>query len=65
LTNRYLKGTRPYCGYHAALCYDSNRATGRCKPSQLPPGQALQRPSPLFKKLDDDTAEKELARLQA
>ena len=50
---------------HAALCYDNSAASGRWEPSQLPPGQALQRPAPLFKKLDDDTAEMELARLQA
>ena len=48
---------------HTALCYDGSQAIGRWEPSRLPPGQKLQRPSPLFKKLDDDTAEKELARL--
>jgi methionyl-tRNA synthetase len=36
---------------------------GKWQPSQLSPGQALREPAPLFKKLDDDTAEKELARL--
>jgi len=48
---------------HTALCYDGSQASGRWEPSRLPPGQKLQRPSPLFKKLDDDTAERELARL--
>jgi methionyl-tRNA synthetase len=50
---------------HSALCYDHTAASGRWQPSQLPPGQALGRPAPLFKKLDEDTAEAELARLQA
>jgi methionyl-tRNA synthetase len=48
---------------HVALCYDDSQATGRWEPVQLPAGQRLQRPSPLFKKLDEDIAEQELARL--
>jgi len=48
---------------HVALCYDDSQSIGRWEPSQLPAGQVLQRPSPLFKKLDEDIAEKELARL--
>jgi methionyl-tRNA synthetase len=49
---------------HAALCYDNSLASGKWEPSQLPGGQKLQQPSPLFKKLDEDTVEKELARLR-
>jgi methionyl-tRNA synthetase len=37
---------------------------GGWKPSQLPVGQKLQAPTPLFRKLDDVVAEEELARLQ-
>jgi methionyl-tRNA synthetase len=48
---------------HVALCYDDSQASGGWEPSQLPAGQELQRPSPLFKKLDDDVPEQELARL--
>jgi len=48
---------------HEALCYDGSQAMGKWQPSQLPAGQALRQPAPLFKKLDDDTVEKELARL--
>jgi len=48
---------------HMALCYDASQASGTWQPSQLPPGQVLRQPEALFKKLDDDTAEKELARL--
>jgi methionyl-tRNA synthetase len=49
---------------HVALCYDNSLASGKWEPSQLPAGQKLQQPSPLFKKLDEDTVEKELARLR-
>jgi methionyl-tRNA synthetase len=48
---------------HIALCYDDSQAMGRWEPSQLPAGQDLQQPSPLFRKLDEDVAEKELALL--
>ncbi len=48
---------------HTALCYDASQATGRWEPSQLPAGQALRQPSPLYKKLDEDVVEKELARM--
>jgi len=48
---------------HTALRYDASPATGKWEPSRLPAGQRLRKPAPLFKKLDDDTAEKELARL--
>ncbi|MFQ5612298.1 MAG: methionine--tRNA ligase [Anaerolineae bacterium] len=48
---------------HRALCYDGSRATGRWAPSRLSPGQALRRPAPLYKKLDDSVVEEELARL--
>ncbi len=48
---------------HTALCYDGSQAIGKWEPSQLPVGQKMQRPSPLFKKLDEDIAEKELTRL--
>jgi methionyl-tRNA synthetase len=48
---------------HAALCYDNSQATGKWEPSQLPAGQKLQQPSPLFRKLDEDVAEEELTRL--
>lgn len=37
----------------------------RWHPSALPPGQTLQAPTPLFKKLEESVAAEELARLQA
>ncbi len=48
---------------HQALCYDPSEATGEWKPSDLSPGQALRRPQPLFKKLDEEVIEAERNRL--
>jgi len=48
---------------HKVLTYDGTRATGRWAPSQLKPGQTLQRPKPLFKKLDESIVEEERAHL--
>jgi methionyl-tRNA synthetase len=47
----------------SSLCYDEGQAAGSWRPSQLSAGQRLREPAPLFKKLDDDSAEKEVARL--
>ena len=48
---------------HKALCYDGSDATGEWKPSQLPPGQSLRQPDPLFEKLDESVIEEELKRI--
>ncbi len=48
---------------HTALCYDNSQAIGRWKVSQLPSGQKLQKPFPLFKKFEPEVAEQEIARL--
>jgi len=50
---------------HKALCYDDSGATGEWKPSQLPPGQPLRQPKPLFRKLDEIAAEEERSRIGA
>jgi methionyl-tRNA synthetase len=49
---------------HRALTYDHSGAVGTWTPSQLPPGQALRKPSPLFKKLDESVVEDEYSRLE-
>jgi methionyl-tRNA synthetase len=49
---------------HQALTYDHSRAVGTWTPSQLPPGQALRKPAPLFKKLDESLIVEEYARLE-
>jgi len=36
--------------------------TGRWQPSELPPGQLLREPEPLFRKLDPSIVEAELGR---
>jgi methionyl-tRNA synthetase len=48
---------------HVGLCYDNSQAVGHWEPSQLASGQALREPAPLFKKLEPEVAEQEVARL--
>ncbi len=48
---------------HLALTFDPDSLTARWAPSELPAGQALQEPQPLFKKLDASIVEEELARM--
>jgi methionyl-tRNA synthetase len=50
-------------GQHVALCYDNSQAVGRWELSQLPEGQPLRKPAPLFKKLEPEVAEQEITRL--
>jgi methionyl-tRNA synthetase len=50
---------------HQALTYDHTGAIGTWAVSELPPGQALRPPAPLFKKLDESVLEEETARLEA
>jgi methionyl-tRNA synthetase len=45
---------------HQVLTGDYSSWTGTWQPSALPPGQALQEPRPLFRKLDPSTGEDEL-----
>jgi methionyl-tRNA synthetase len=51
----YAEATRD----HKALVYDGSRAIGTWAPSQLPPGQKLREPSPLFTKLEPEIIEAE------
>jgi methionyl-tRNA synthetase len=48
---------------HQALTYDHSGAIGTWAASQLPPGQALRKPAPLFKKLDEELIDEEYARM--
>jgi len=50
---------------HRVLTGDYASWIGRWEPSQLPVGQALREPKPLFKKLDEKVVDEELARLGA
>jgi methionyl-tRNA synthetase len=47
------------------LTGDYSQWTGRWEPSALAPGQRLQAPRPLFKKLDTSVVDEELARAGA
>ena len=48
---------------HLGLVYDYDWEGDLWKPSQLPPGHPQRKPTPLFRKLDDEIVEQELARL--
>lgn len=48
---------------HIALCYNPQGVVGRWQPSPLQPGQALQKPAPLFKKFEAEVVEQTLAKL--
>jgi methionyl-tRNA synthetase len=48
---------------HQALTYDHSGAVGTWVRSELPPGQALREPAPLFKKLDESVIGEEYARM--
>ena len=48
---------------HQALIYDPSQASGRWEPSEIEPGQVLEKPAPLYKKLDDSIIEEERSRL--
>ena len=49
---------------HQALTYDHGGAVETWAKSELPPGQALRPPAPLFKKLDESVIEQEYAQLE-
>ncbi len=50
---------------HRVLTGDYPSWIGRWEPASLPPGQTLQTPAPLFKKLDEKVVAEELARMGA
>jgi methionyl-tRNA synthetase len=49
---------------HLALTYDHSGAIGTWTTSDLPAGQVLREPAPLFKKLDESVVEEEYKRLE-
>jgi methionyl-tRNA synthetase len=48
---------------HQVLAYDPSQASGRWEPSTLQPGQPIEQPQPLYKKLDESIIEEERALL--
>jgi methionyl-tRNA synthetase len=63
LGRQYIANFEEETRNHQALCYDASTLDGRWEPSQLPPGQGLRKPRPLFKKLEEKVVEEELARM--
>jgi hypothetical protein len=51
-------------GTHLVLRYDHSGATGVWAPGELPAGQAMRKPAPLFEKLDKDIMAERLAATQ-
>ena len=49
---------------HIALTYDGSNAVGNWSLESIHPGRELNKPVPLFKKLDSSVAEYELNRLK-
>lgn len=58
---QYTESVSDARGSHLVLRYDHSSAVGRWEAVDLPAGQALREPAPLFIKLDDDLPEKEAA----
>jgi methionyl-tRNA synthetase len=50
-------------GDHEVLRYNPAGASGSWEPSQLPAGQKLRKPAPLFRKLEEEIVATERARL--
>ncbi len=60
---QFVETHRDALGEHVVLRYRPSNADGCWKPSQLPPGQVLHPPAPLFRKLDEAIVEAERSRL--
>ena len=60
---QYIEEQSDILGRHNTLRYQPPADGGRWAPSQLPGGQVLVQPGPLFKKLDDSVVAEERARL--
>jgi len=50
-------------GEHEVLRYNPDKATGKWEASELAAGTTFLKPTPLFKKLDDEIVDLERARL--
>ena len=60
---QYIEEQRDELGAHNTLRYRPPQSGGSWKPSNLHPGQRLEQPAPLFKKLEPELAEEERRRL--
>jgi methionyl-tRNA synthetase len=60
---QYVETYHDALGEHVALRYRPGSASGRWEPGKLPLGQPLQKPEPLFRKLEESILEEERQRL--
>jgi methionyl-tRNA synthetase len=60
---QYTETITDNLGDHEVLRYNPANASGTWEPSQLPAGQNLRKPAPLFRKLEDEIVASERARL--
>lgn len=60
---QYVEEIKDALGTHSGLRYRPAETRSGWSPSQLKPGQRLNQPGPLFKKLDESVVEEERARL--
>lgn len=60
---QFVEQVNDSLGEHSALRYRQGAASGKWQPSQLQPGQAMQLPAPLFKKLDVSIPAEERSRM--
>ena len=58
-----LEEVEDHLGAHTVLRYHPETGTGAWDPSELPAGQTIRKPKPLFRKLDPEIADEERARL--
>jgi methionyl-tRNA synthetase len=61
--SQYTETVQDSLGEHTVLRYQPSPAGVQWRPSQLAPGQALNQPGPLFRKLEPNVAAEERARL--
>jgi len=62
-SEQYIEEIKDTLGTHNGLRYRKSKTSGAWKPSDLKPGQKLNQPSPLFKKLDEGIVEEERSKL--
>ncbi|MHB8112899.1 MAG: class I tRNA ligase family protein, partial [Bellilinea sp.] len=61
--DQFISQEQDELGTHFVLRYNPDKAAGRWAPSQLKPGTRLEKPEPLFRKLDPVIIEEERAQL--
>ncbi len=61
--DQYIEAQNDNLGEHTTLRYSAEKASGKWEPSKIDAGRALQKPKPLFKKLEPSVADEERARL--